>query len=190
MRLLIAEDDPVIGLTLEQTLAGLGHEVLSRVGDGRRAVEEAERTSPDAIVMDLMMPGMDGIAACRAIALRRRVPVVAITAYDNPALVQASIDAGVAAYLVKPVTARQVDSAIRLAVSRHEEFEAMREEVGRLSDALQTRKLVERAKGVLMARSGYSEHEAFARIQRRARDSNRRMAEVAREIIEADRLLS
>jgi AmiR/NasT family two-component response regulator len=189
MRLLIAEDDPVIALGLEHTLVSLGHEVVARVDNGQQAIEATAALSPDAIVMDLMMPGVDGLSACRTLSAERRVPVVALTAYDNPDLVEEAIAAGVSAYLVKPVSPRQVDLALRLAVSRHEEFEAMRAEVGRLAEALETRKLVERAKGILMSRSGLSESEAFARIQRRARNANRRLAEVARQIIEAEELL-
>jgi AmiR/NasT family two-component response regulator len=187
---LIAEDDPVIAMGLEHSLLEMGHEVVGRAEDGAKAVAEALRLLPDAVVMDLMMPGMDGIAACREISQRRRMPVVALTAFDDPGLVEGAIEAGVAAYLVKPVTARQVDSALRLAVSRHAEFEAMRQEVGRLAEALETRKLVERAKGILMKRGGLSEAEAFLRIQRRARESGRKMAEVAKEVIAAEELMS
>jgi len=189
VRVLIAEDDPVIALGLETTLAGLGHEVVARVDEGHRAVAEAARTRPDAIVLDLLMPGLSGLEVARRVTAERPVPIVAVTAYDDPSLVEEAASRGVGAYLVKPVTPRQVGSALRLAVSRHGQFEAMRAEVDRLTDALETRKLVERAKGVLMRHRGLSEAEAFSRIQRRARDTNRRMAEVASEIIAADQAL-
>jgi AmiR/NasT family two-component response regulator len=189
VRVLIAEDDPVIALGLETKLASLGHEVVARVADGRRAVEEAARTEPDAVVMDVVMPGVDGLEAACAITRDRPVPIVAITAHDQPEYLARAIRCGVAAYLVKPVDGRQVDRALRLAVSRHREFEAMRNEVGRLQEALETRRLVERAKGILMDRSGLSEGDAFLLIQRRARDNNRTMADVARQLIAAAEIL-
>lgn len=189
MRVLIAEDDPVIAFGLETTLAGLGHEVVSRVDNGERAVAEAAATEPDVMVLDLMMPGLSGLEVARRVTAERSIPVVAVTAHDDQALVEQAAACGVGAYLVKPVTPRQVGSALRLAVSRHGQLEAMRAEVDRLTDALETRKVVERAKGILMRRQGLSEEEAFSRVQRRARDTNRRMAEVAREVIAADEVL-
>jgi response regulator NasT len=189
MRVLIAEDDPVIALGLEAKLTALGHDVVGRVGDGEAAVTAAEAAEPDAIVMDLVMPGIDGLEAARRITDARGVAIVAITAHDDPKLVARAIDAGVAAYLVKPVDARQIDSALRLAVARYTEFQALRAEVDRLSDALEARKLVERAKGILMDRVGLSESEAFARIQRHARDRNQPMRDVARQIIDTAKLM-
>ena len=189
MRVLIAEDDPVIALGLETKLAALGHDVVARVADGRKAIEEAARTQPDAVVMDVVMPGCDGLEAACAITRKRPVPIVAITAHDQPEYLDRAIRCGVAAYLVKPVDGRQVERALRLAVSRHEEFEAMRSEVGRLQEALETRRLVERAKGILMDRFGLAESDAFLRIQRRARDTNRTMADVACQLIDAAEVL-
>ena len=189
MRVLIAEDDPVIALGLEAKLAALGHHVVARVADGVRAVEEAARTQPDAVVMDVVMPGVDGLEAACAITQARPVPIVAITAHDQPEYLERAIRCGVAAYLVKPVDGRQVERALRLAVSRHAEFEAMRSEVDRLQEALETRRLVERAKGILVDRLGLSEEDAFLRIQNRARDANRKMADVARQLIDASDIL-
>jgi response regulator NasT len=186
---LLAEDDPIIALGLERKLGDLGHDVVARVGDGEAAVAEAARTMPDAIVMDIVMPKLDGLEAARRISASQDVAIVAITAYDDPPLVERAIEVGVAAYLVKPVDARQVGSALQLAVTRHAEFRALRTQVDRLSDALEARKLVERAKGILMTRSGLTEPDAFARIQRRARDRNRTMTAVAREIIDAAEVL-
>jgi AmiR/NasT family two-component response regulator len=189
VRVLIAEDDPVIALSLERTLTSLGHEVVARVDNGERAVAAAAATLPEVMVLDLMMPGMSGLEVAKRVSAERRVPIVAVTAHDDPALVEQAVECGVAAYLVKPVTPSQVGSALLLAVSRHGQLEEMRAEVDRLTDALETRKVVERAKGILMERTQLTEAEAFARIQRRARDNNQRMAEVAREIIAARELL-
>ena len=185
MRVLIVEDDPVIALGLESKLTASGHDVVGVAGDGRAAIDVAEAEQPDAIVMDLVMPHMDGLEAARRIKSTRPVPIVAVTAYDDPHLVQRAIDAGVGAYLVKPVDGRQVDSALRLAVTRHAEFTTLRAEVDRLSDALAARKLIERAKGIIMDRTGLSEAEAFTRIQNRARASNQPMAAVAEQVIRA-----
>ncbi|MPZ88216.1 MAG: response regulator [Nitriliruptorales bacterium] len=188
MRVLIAEDDPVIALGLEHKLVALGHEVVGWATDGEAAVDAVERAKPDAVVMDVVMPRVDGLEAARRISERNGVAIVAITAYDDPQLVDRAIAAGVAAYLVKPVDSRQIDSALHLAVRRHAEFAALRAQVDELSDALEARKLVERAKGVLMERSGLSEAEAFGRIQRRARDRNQSMADVAQQILDAAKL--
>lgn len=189
MRVLVAEDDPVIALGLESKLSALGHEVIERVSDGEAAVAAALRARPDAILMDLVMPGVDGLEAARRVSAHIPATIVAITAYDEPDLVDRAIDAGVAGYLVKPVSAGQIESALQLAVTRHAEFAALRAQVDELAEALETRKLVERAKGILMDRRGLSESDAFARIQRRARDQNRTMAAVAREIIRAAEVL-
>jgi len=189
MRVLIAEDDPVIALGLERKLAQLGHEVVARVTDGVAAVSAAARTRPDAILMDLLMPGMDGLEAARRVNAEHPVAIVAVTAHDDPSLVERAIAAGVAAYLVKPVDARQVDAALSLAVSRQAEFAALRAQVDELADALATRKLVERAKGILMERAGLTEAQAFSRIQRRARDRNETLAVVAEQILAAAKLL-
>lgn len=188
MRVLIAEDDPIIALALERRLAGAGHDVVARVGDGAAAVAAVEDHQVDAVIMDVVMPGMDGLEAARRITAARPVPIVAITAHDDPDLLERAIAAGVAAYLVKPVDARQVESALALAVTRTAEFSALRAQVVELRDALEARKVIERAKGVLMDRAGLTEQQAFARIQRRARDTNTTMLAVARQIVEADAL--
>jgi AmiR/NasT family two-component response regulator len=189
VRVLIAEDDPVIALALERRLAGAGHEVVARVGDGAAAVAALERHTPDAVIMDVVMPGMDGLEAARRITAARPVPIVAITAHDDPGLLERAIASGVAAYLVKPVDARQVETALALAVTRTAEFQELREQVAELRDALEARKVIERAKGVLMDRVGLTEQQAFARIQKRARDTNTSMLAVARQVIEAAQLL-
>jgi two-component system, response regulator PdtaR len=189
VRVLIAEDDPVIALALERRLAGAGHEVVARVGDGAAAVAALARHAPDAVIMDIVMPGMDGLEAARRITATRPVPIVAITAHDDPGLLERAIASGVAAYLVKPVDARQVETALALAVTRTAEFQELREQVAELRDALEARKVIERAKGVLMDRVGLTEQQAFARIQKRARDTNTSMLAVARQVIEAAQLL-
>jgi len=162
---------------------------VARVGDGAAAVAAVEARPVDAVIMDVVMPGMDGLEAAARITAAGPVPIVAITAHDDPTLLERAIAAGVAAYLVKPVDARQVESALALAVTRTAEFSALRAQVDQLRDALEARKVIERAKGVLMDRVGLTEQQAFARIQRRARETHATMLAVARQIIDAAGLL-
>jgi two-component system, response regulator PdtaR len=190
MRILIAEDDPVIGLGLVERLRALGHEPVGPAYDGEQAIEEARTALPDLYLFDVDMPRLDGLAAARRLAaegLRR--PVVVVTGVEDPGLVDRSIESGVGAYLTKPVDERELDAAIRLAAARHAELEALEAEVDRAQEALEHRKLVERAKGVLMEALHLSEAEAFRRIQRAARDRNLRLADVARQIVEQKRVL-
>jgi two-component system, response regulator PdtaR len=185
MRILVAEDDPVIALGLTQRLRRLGHEPLGPEPDGHRAIARARQTDADLYLFDIDMPGLDGLAAAEALSregLRR--PVVAITGVRDPDLIDRSIASGVSAYLTKPIDDMQLDAAIRVAAARHAEFLALEGEVDRAHQALEDRKLVERAKGLLMQALSISEAEAFARIQRSARNRNVRLADVARAIVE------
>jgi two-component system, response regulator PdtaR len=185
MRILVAEDDPVIALGLAKRLRRLGHEPLGPEHDGIRAVARARHGDADLSLFDIDMPGLDGLAAADALSregLRR--PVVAITGVRDPDLIDRSIATGVGAYLTKPIDDIQLDAAIRLAAARHAEFLALEAEVDRAHHALEDRKLVERAKGLLMEGLAISEAEAFARIQRSARNRNLRLADVARAIID------
>lgn len=190
MRILIAEDDPVIGLALAHRVGALGHVPVGPVADGREAVIAARAERPDLYLFDIDMPVLDGLAAAEQLAgegLRR--PVVVITGVDDPGLIDRCIASGVSAYLAKPINDRELDAALRLAATRHAEFQALENEVSRARQALVDRKLVERAKALLMEGLGLTEPDAFTRIQRVARDSNRRLVEVAEEIIEHRALL-
>jgi AmiR/NasT family two-component response regulator len=185
MRILVAEDDPVIALGLAERLRRLGHEPLGPEPDGLRAIARARKSDVDLYLFDIDMPGLDGLAAAEALSregLRR--PVVAITGVRDPDLIDRSIASGVSAYLTKPIDDIQLDAAIRLAAARHAEFLALEGEVDRAHQALEDRKLVERAKGLLMQALAISEAEAFRRIQRSARSRNLRLADVARAIVE------
>ena len=190
MRILIAEDDPVIAMALTARLKALGHEPLGPAADGRQAVELAHDDPPDLYLFDVDMPRLDGLAAARELSdagLRR--PIVVITGVDDPDLIERSIASGVSAYLTKPIDDRALDAGIRLAASRHEEFRALEAEVSKAQQALEDRKTIEQAKGLLIAATGISEPEAFRRIQRAARDRNLRLVEVARRIVEQRSLL-
>jgi response regulator NasT len=190
MRILIAEDDPVIAIGLTARLKALGHEPLGPASDGQHAVELAREDPPDLYLFDVDMPRLDGLAAARALSeegLRR--PIVVITGKDDPDLIDRSIATGVSAYLTKPIDDRALDAGIRLAASRHEEFRALEAEVTKAQQALEDRKLIEQAKGILITATGVSEPEAFRRIQRAARDRNLRLVEVARRIVDQQALL-
>jgi two-component system, response regulator PdtaR len=190
MRILIAEDDPVIAIGLTARLRALGHEPLGPASDGQHAVELAREDPPDLYLFDVDMPRLDGLAAARALSeegLRR--PIVVITGKDDPDLIDRSIATGVSAYLTKPIDDRALDAGIRLAASRHEEFRALEAEVSKAQQALEDRKLIEQAKGILISATGVSEPEAFRRIQRAARDRNLKLVEVARRIVDQKALL-
>jgi response regulator NasT len=190
MRVLVAEDDPLIARGLVERLRSLGHDPLGPARDGLEAVSLARESEPDLYLFDVEMPGVDGLDAARQLAdhgLRR--PVVIVTGVDDPSLIERSIASGVSAYLTKPVDARELEAALALAAARHAEFEALEAEAERAQQALEDRKLVERAKGLLMTALKLSEQDAFRRLQRTARERNLRLVEVARTIVEQQSLL-
>jgi two-component system, response regulator PdtaR len=190
MKVLVAEDDPLIGLALAERLRSLGHEPLGPARDGSEAIELARAESPDLYLFDIEMPKVDGLEAAAALAgagLRR--PVVVVTGVDDPTLIERAIATGVSAYLTKPVDSLELEAALTLAAARHAEFEALEAEVGRAQQALEDRKLVERAKGLLMSALGLSEQDAFRRLQRTARERNLKLAQVASQVVEQQRLL-
>jgi two-component system, response regulator PdtaR len=190
MRVLVAEDDPLIALALSERLRAIGHEPIGPAADGEEAIEIARATLPDLYLFDIEMPSVDGLEAATQLAadgLRR--PVVVVTGVDDPGLIERSIASGVSAYLTKPIDSRELEAAIELAAVRHAEFEALEAEVDRAQQALEDRKLVERAKGLLMSALNLSEHDAFRRLQLTARERNLRLAEVAARIVEQQSLL-
>jgi two-component system, response regulator PdtaR len=190
MRVLIAEDDPVIAMGLAKRLRSLGHEPIGPAGDGEQAIAMAKASLPDLYLFDIEMPEVDGLAAAAQLAgagLRR--PVVVVTGVDDPGLIERSIASGVGAYLTKPIDARELEAAIELAAARHAEFQALENEVTQAQQALEDRKLIERAKGLLMSALQLSEQDAFRRLQITARERNLRMAEVAHRIVEQQSLL-
>jgi len=190
MKVLIAEDDPVVALGLAERVRSLGHDPIGPVGDGEQAVAEAKATLPDLYLFDIEMPYLDGLAAAVQLAGEGfRRPVVIVTGVDDPSLVERSIASGVSAYLTKPIDTRELEAAIKLAAARHSEFEALEAEVSKAQQALEDRKLVERAKGLLMSALKLSEQDAFRRLQLTARERNLRLAEVARRIVEQQSLL-
>jgi two-component system, response regulator PdtaR len=190
VRVLIAEDDPLIAVGLGERLRSLGHGPIASAVDGQQAVELARADPPDLYLFDIEMPNLDGLQAAAQLAdegLRR--PVVVVTGVDDRTLVERSIATGVSAYLTKPVDSRELQAALELAAARHAEFEALEAEVERAQQALEDRKLVERAKGLLMSALDLSEQDAFRRLQLTARERNLRLADVAARIVEQQRLL-
>jgi response regulator NasT len=190
MRVLVAEDDPLIALGLCERLGSLGHEPVGPAANGEEAIELARANPPDLYLFDIEMPNVDGLEAAATLAadgLRR--PVVVVTGVDDCSLIERSITTGVGAYLTKPVDSRALEAALALSASRHAEFEALEAEVDRAQQAFEDRKLVERAKGLLMAALDLSEQDAFRRLQLTARERNLRLAEVAARIVEQQPLL-
>jgi AmiR/NasT family two-component response regulator len=184
-RVLIAEDEPLIRLDLAEMLREEGYEVVGEAGDGQEAVDLAETLKPDLVIMDVKMPRRDGIDAASEIAAKRTAPIVVLTAFSQRELVERARDAGAMAYLVKPFSITDLIPAIELAVSRFREVTALEEEVASLSDRLETRKLVERAKGLLQSKHKMSEPEAFKWIQRAAMDRRTTMKRVAEVVLES-----
>ncbi len=182
-RVVVAEDEALIRLDLVEMLQEAGYEVVGQASNGEQAVDLAIEHRPDLIIMDVKMPVMDGLSAADEIGKQRICPVIMLTAFSQPEIVERAQDAGVMGYLVKPFTAADLGPAITIALSRWSEFQTLEQEVADLGDALETRKAVERAKGVLMKKLKLSESEAFRWIQKTAMDRRLGMKEVADAVI-------
>jgi AmiR/NasT family two-component response regulator len=182
-RVLIAEDEALIRLDLREMLQEEGFEVVGEAADGEQAVEMAAELEPDLVICDVKMPKMDGITAAAQIADKRIAPVVILTAFSQRDLIERARDAGAMAYLVKPFQKRDLLPAIEMATSRFAEIRALESEVTDLRDRLEARKLIERAKGVLMTEHRMTEPEAFRWIQRAAMDNRTSMRSVAELVL-------
>jgi response regulator NasT len=183
LRVLIAEDEAIIRLDLRETLEEEGYEVAGETGRGDEAVAMARELAPDLAVLDIGMPGMDGLEAARLMVGEQLCGVLILTAFSQRELIEQARDAGALAYLVKPFQKSDLVPAIEIALSRFAELHALEAEVASLGERLETRKLVERAKGTLMAAFGMGEPDAFKWIQRAAMDNRMTMKEVAERII-------
>lgn len=188
-RILIAEDNDLVSLTLEEQLKGLGYEVVGIARTGAEAVSLAVRLKPDLIMMDIRMPEMEGTEAASRIRDQMSVPIIMLTAYADREMIKRAEAAGALAYLVKPVSENELPPAINIALARHREMQALRNKVDELEDSLEARKLIERAKGILMQRLGLSERDAYEKLRQRARDKRAKMKDIAQAIIEAEELL-
>ena len=183
-RALVVEDEALIRLDIVETLEEAGFEVVGQAGDGEKAIELAEELDPDLVVMDVKMPGMDGITAAEKILAAKRCAVVMLTAFSQSELVERARDAGAMAYVVKPFTPADLIPAVEIALSRSQEILALENEVSNLAEQFETRKRVDRAKGLLEAKMGLSEPEAFRWIQKTSMDRRLTMREVADAVIE------
>lgn len=182
-RVLIADDDPIIRLDLKQMLERLDYEVVAEAGDGQVAVDLAQTHQPDVCVLDVKMPQMDGIEAARQIADNGIAPVILLTAFSDRELVDRARESGVFGYLVKPFKPNDLLPAIEVARSRFEENQALGKEAADAKDKLEMRKLLDKAKGILMATLGVTEAEAYRRIQQQSMNNRKSMREVAEAVI-------
>jgi response regulator NasT len=182
-RVLVAEDESLIRLDLTEMLVEEGYEVVGEAGDGATAVQMAEQLRPDLVVLDVKMPVLDGISAAQRIVAQRIAPVLILTAFSQRELVERAREAGAMAYLVKPFAKADLVPAIEMALSRHEEITQLEREVADLTERLETRKLVDRAKGILQTRFGLTEPDAFRWIQKAAMDKRTSMREVAQVVL-------
>ncbi|MDD3827617.1 MAG: response regulator [Anaerolineaceae bacterium] len=184
-RVIIADDESIIRMDLREMLTNLGYLVIGEVGDGRSAVNLARELRPDIVIMDIKFEGegFDGIDAARMLTEERIAPVLLLTAYSQRELVLRAREAGVVGYLVKPFREADLVPAVEVALARFAEFRTVEEQVGDLQQALETRKFVDRAKGILMDSQGLSEAEAFRRIQKMSMNTRKPMKDVAEAII-------
>jgi two-component system, response regulator PdtaR len=182
-RVLIAEDEALIRLDLKEMLEEAGYEVVAEAVDGRSAIDLADALTPDLVILDVKMPGLDGISAAEHIVASSGAPVIMLTAFSQRELVERAAEAGAMAYLVKPFDSADLVPAIEVALSRHQQLRALNAEVADLNDRLETRKLVDRAKSRLQAERGMSEAEAFRWIQKASMDRRATMRVVAEAVL-------
>jgi len=185
-RVVIAEDEAIIRLDLKETLEEEGYEVVAETGRGDEAVELVRQHHPDVAILDIKMPGLDGLSAAREIAGERRAAVLILTAFSQRDLIERARDAGALAYLVKPFQKADLFPAIEVALGRFTELKALHDQATSLSDQLETRKVVDRAKGQLMDRNALTEAAAFGFIQKTAMADRQTMRAVAQRVIDGD----
>jgi response regulator NasT len=190
LRIAVADDEPDMRDFLQKLLTHLGHAVVAVAADGEDLVRQCRDTQPNLIITDLAMPGLDGLSAVRQITKERPVPVIVVSAYHDSELIRRALQEQVLAYLVKPIKAVDLPPAIALAMQRFREFEALHKQADDLRQAIEDRKLIERAKGTLMARAGLSEADAFRRLQTLSNEKNLKMVEIARMIVTAEEAFS
>ncbi len=189
MRVLVADDEYLVREEIKASLQELGHTVMGEAADGETALNLAKAAKPDVAVLDIKMPGKDGIEVARELVKEGVCAAVLLTAYTLPEFIQRATEAGAFGYLTKPFDPKGLDAALQIAVARFQEFRKLQEEVSQLEEELATRKLVERAKGLLMKRYNLSEEEAHRVLQRRSMDTRKPMREVAEAVLMALELL-
>lgn len=182
-RIVIADDESIIRMDLKEMLTSLGYLVVGEAGDGRSAVSLARELDPDLVIMDVKMPDVDGIEAAKILTEERIAPVLLLTAFGQRELIERAKEAGVVGYLVKPFRENDLTPAIEVALERFKEFCELEQQVEGLQEALETRKLVDRAKGILMDRDGLTEAQAFRKIQKMSMNTRKPMKAIAEAII-------
>lgn len=189
LRILVAEDEALTRTILRARLEKLGHQVVAEAENGVQAVDAARTHKPDAIIMDIRMPEMDGIEAARQIYGEKPTAILFLTAFSEDTLVEQASEAGALAYLMKPFRKEDLSPALEVAVRKFRQLQGQQEKIAQLEETLETRKLIERAKGILMDRHNLTEDEAFKRIHFQARNQNKKMREIAQSIITAADLI-
>ena len=185
LRVVIADNESIIRLDIREMLEDAGHEVVGEAINGRKAVELTRQYHPDLVLMDIKMPELDGITAARKIYETKIAPVILLTAFSQADIVEKAKDSGVLGYLVKPVQESQLFPAIEIALSRWQEMQGLEDELEKLKDSLESRKLIDRAKGIIMAAHKLGEQEAYRRIQQYAMQKRVPIKDVAQSIIKA-----
>lgn len=183
LRIVIADDESIIRMDLKTLLEEMGHNVVGEAADGQKALELTRSLKPDVVIMDIKMPVMDGLDAAKIIAEEKIAPVVLLTAYSQKDLIERAKEAGVFGYLVKPFQESEILPAIEIAISRYLEMQELESTVGDLQSKFETRKLVDRAKGILMDKRKLTEAEAFRLIQQQSMNQRKSMREIAEAII-------
>ncbi len=185
LRILLADDEAILRLDLREMLMDAGHEIVGEAANGQEAIKLAKELKPEFIIMDVKMPIMDGITAAKVIAAENIAPVLLLTAYSQQDIVEKASDAGVIAYLVKPIREEQLFPAMEIAVKRFAEVQRLNIELDQLKDSLETRKLLDRAKGILMAAHGMTEQEAYRKMQQFSMARRISLKELAESVIAA-----
>ena len=190
LRVVVADDTTTMQKFYASLLPKLGHEVVAVAATGAELVEKCDELKPDLVITDVKMPDMDGLEAAAKIYEKQPVPIIVVSSYSDDELVQRAAAEHVLAYLLKPLDVNTLGAQISIVMRRFEEFTILRMEANHYRQSLQDRKLIERAKGILMRTSKIEEHEAFRRMQKAASRSNKKLVEIAQTIIDADAALS
>jgi two-component system, response regulator PdtaR len=185
----IADDEPRMREFFRKALERLGHKVVADAATGRELIERCRALQPELVITDIQMPDMDGIDAAAELAREQAIPVILVSAYHDDEFIERARQNHILAYLVKPITDTDLQPAIAIAMDRFEEFQALRREANDLKQALEDRKLIERAKGILMKRAGLDEPAAFRRLQKLATSKSMKLVEVARIVVTAEEAL-
>lgn len=190
VRVLIAEDNELVALTLEEQLTVLGYAVAGVARTGKEAVSLCDQLAPDLVLMDMQMPDLSGDAAARQIMARNPRPIIILTAFSDPEHIHKAEAAGALAYLIKPINPEELPATIEIALARFRDLQTLRSKVVDLQDTIDSRKLIERAVGILMKRLNIEHDDAMHRLEQRAHDKQAKVKDVAQAIVEAESLLS